>query len=150
MGDKHTPSGELIEALHGHRNELVRWIWHRWPMLRVAAVEEVVQDAFLGVLEGEIPLPDHRDPARLRKFMFVVAEGFARNRVRREDVRSGVPLHDHLGDLNGGRDVGWRHARNIELRTQFERAYAALSPELREILDLYVLKGLSYCTQLMT
>jgi RNA polymerase sigma factor (sigma-70 family) len=128
----------FTQYLQPHEAMLRAWLHSRFPS-RVD-VEDIVQDAYLRVLEayagGPIAAP--------KAFLFATARNLALNRLRHQRVARTDALAeiDELGVLESDTDVSESVARNQELEL-LTQAIQSLPVRCRQVITLRKIYGLA-------
>ncbi len=138
----------LAELYERHRRPLFGFLCR---MLRRPEAEEVLQEVWIKVMESI----ERYEPggAGFRSWLYKVAANAARDRIRREKLRSGPSLDAPLGEEGGEAaidrlvDSGAGPDRKTEgslFRDELERAMEALTPRQRAAVLLKHQQGFHY------
>lgn len=116
---------------------LVRCVSRTGYMNDPSIAPDLIHDAMLKILAGEVELPDDRKSAW--GTLLVTVRNLARNHCRSEKVRAAAPLEairPSPMEVVGGRERGWRICERLESEEALAAAIEGLTPDRRELMTL--------------
>ena len=147
MADRELTDADLLRSMAGRDEGALRELYDRhatWIHARLArrcadtdAVAEVLQDTFIAAWDGAARF---RDEGEVAAWLWGIAIHRLISRLRRRrDVRLGPALLERDGQEMSAEEQVLLRLENVDVGT----ALARISPELRVVLQLTVIDGLS-------